>query len=293
MLLFAGFDPLGGAGILADRDVCRDFGVDAACVPTALVPQNSHGVRGVWPADSASIAQAVDALATDRDYRVAKVGVIGSAANAEVIRRWCARVDASVVVDPVLTGGTADRPVLGADAVDAYWRLAPHTTLITPNVEEARALLAFEGASEVGLEAAPAANAGEAPGAPGQGSAVASALARRLRTNVLVTGGHSKPSGTDILADAHGNVWAFAPQELPTDACVDVHGTGCHLSSAIAALLARGWGLHRSIEAAKRYVEQLFVAAQWHPGQGRPQFRHGSVSAHAAQRVLRGPGGAT
>jgi len=241
ILSIAGVDPSGGAGIAADLKTFAALGAYGMAAVTAVTVQNTRGVRGFRLMEPAIVAKQIDAVFDDIRVDAVKIGMVGSAAIAAaiagVLRRHGAR---HVVLDPVMVAKGGDA-LLTADAVAAIRdRLAPLAEVITPNLPEAAVLL---GAAE--------------PTDLDNMRAMARDLLRLGPASVLLKGGHLDGlDSTDIYADAE-TTEAFTAPRIATK---NTHGTGCTLSSAIAALLPR----HPRIEAirlAKDYVTGAIAAA--------------------------------
>jgi hydroxymethylpyrimidine/phosphomethylpyrimidine kinase len=236
-LTIAGSDSSGGAGIQADLKSFAACGAYGASVITALTAQNTRGVRAVHPVPAVFVAAQLDAVFDDLDVTAVKIGMIADRdIIAAVAASLLARRPAHVVLDPVMVATSGDS-LLAPDAVDALRRkLLPLADLITPNMPEAAALL-DQAVAESEEEMAE------------QGRQM---LAFGCRA-VLVKGGHgSGPESVDLLVTADA-VRRFASPRIET---VNTHGTGCSLSAAIAAFLARGDDLGTAIERGKRFVSR-------------------------------------
>lgn len=260
VLICSGFDPLGGAGILADHRVASDFGLLAFAVPTTLVVQNTLGVRSSCSTDADAFYDAVKLLLEDVRVDAVKIGVVDNADVADALRQLLDGFDGSVVLDPVLSGGTDARPSIGGADAQIYRTLRHVVTVVTPNEEEAKSLL-LASEDEASTTIAGMSSFG-----------VAQAIAADWHVSVLQSGGHSAARGTDLLVTPDGKTQTFPPQSVLLDS--DVHGTGCHLSTALAALLAGGYPLDEAVLRAKLYVEYLFATHEISPGRGRAQFYH-------------------
>jgi hydroxymethylpyrimidine/phosphomethylpyrimidine kinase len=255
-LTIAGSDCSGGAGIQADLKSFAARGVYGASVITALTAQNTQGVTGVHDVPPEFITAQIDAVFADLDVRAVKIGMVSRTAAIEVIvvglLRWAPPV---VVLDPVMVATSGDH-LLAGDAVEALrTQLVPRARIITPNLPEAAALLGEEIATSVGeIE--------------GQG--------RRLLAlgceAVLIKGGHGHgPSSTDYLVSAGGTLALPAPRITTKN----THGTGCSLSSAIAAELAKGHDLETAVRTAKTWVSAAIAAAdQLTVGHGHGPIHH-------------------
>jgi len=238
----AGSDSSGGAGIQADLKTFAALGVYGASVVTALTAQNTCGVEGVHDVPAQFVAAQIDAVYSDIAVGATKIGMLSRAetvvAVSERLRRWEAK---RIVLDPVMIASSGAR-LLSVDAVELLvQRLLPVADLVTPNLFEAAALL---GRSAADGEEEMAGQARE--------------LVRLGARAVLVKGGHGDgPESVDILFDGS----EIARFSAPRVATRNTHGTGCTLSAAIAASLAKGAGLQPAIGAAKIYVTSALAAA--------------------------------
>ena len=260
-LTVAGSDPSGGAGVQADLKTFSALGVYGTAVLTALTAQNTRGVTGVHAVPPAFVGEQLRTLLDDVSVHATKLGMLGTAA---VVREVAAvlreRPCGPVVCDPVMVATSGDR-LIDEDAVAALrTELLPLTDLITPNVPEAAAL----------LECAPATSADELP------DQAAALLALGPRA-VLLKGGHlGGEESVDVLATAHG-VWTTSRPRIATTA---THGTGCTLSSALAALAARSGTADWPVlaEQARTYLQRaLEGGASLGIGSGPAGSGHGPV----------------
>ena len=258
VLVCAGLDPSGGAGLVADVRVISELGGRPVVVATALTVQATTGARASEPVSDELVREQLECLLSDVEVRAVKIGMLGSSAVAGAIGASLALTSAPVVWDPVAGPTLGAAPFLTGLFGDALAALAPHVAVITPNVNE----LAL-------LTGAPIADLATAIGA-------GRALAERLDAAVLVKGGH-------LPARAGGGAGDGAGDEVVDVLCrpagvellrgpriaggADVHGTGCALASAIAAHLARGAELVEACRAAKAYVAGK-LAAPARPGRG-------------------------
>ena len=245
-LTIAGSDSGGGAGIQADLKTFAAHGVFGTSAVTAITAQNTLGVTA-WQAMPADLVTAqIEAVAADFDLRAVKVGMLATAAIVEAVAAAIMELDLpDVVVDPVMVATGGDR-LLDEDAIEAIKReLMPHTRVLTPNVPEAEALSGMGIASVDDMRSA----------------------ARRILASgprvVLVKGGHlTGPESVDVVVTAHESFELRRPRVETTS----THGTGCTLSSAIAANLALGLELRPALERAREYVDGAIRHA---PGLGR------------------------
>ena len=238
----AGSDSGGGAGIQADLKTFSALGVYGASVITALTAQNTQGVTGIHDVPAHFIAAQIDAVFSDLKVNAVKIGMlsvpVATAAVAAGLERWQQTL---VVLDPVMVATSGDR-LLAPAAVEVLKReLIPRAILITPNLHEAAALL-------------------DAPVATTE--AEMRAQAERLlgigAKAVLIKGGHAKSAqATDLLVTPSA-VARLTAEKIDTQ---NTHGTGCTLSAAIAAGLARGLRLSEAVTDAKTYVTAAIEAA--------------------------------
>lgn len=241
-LTIAGSDSSGGAGIQADLKTFAACGVYGASAITALTAQNTTGVTGIHDVPADFITAQIDAVFSDLDVKAVKIGMVARREAIEAIvaglGRWAPK---HVIVDPVMVATSGDR-LLSPDAIDALrTKLFPRASLITPNLPEAAALL-NESIAESGQDIEQQGRRLLAMGCPA----------------VLIKGGHGHgPESTDYLIDASAVIQLAAPRI----ATGNTHGTGCSLSSAIAAGLAKGRDLETAVRDAKAYVSAAIAAA--------------------------------
>jgi hydroxymethylpyrimidine/phosphomethylpyrimidine kinase len=246
VLVIAGSDSGGGAGIQADIKTITALGAFAATAITALTAQNTLGVHGVMPVPPAFIRQQIEVVLSDIGADVIKIGMLGDAATIGTV---CDALhdfgrDLPVVLDPVMVakGGHA---LLANEAVDILRRrLLPMSAVITPNLPEAEALTGLTIRTEADM--AVAASAIRALGVPA----------------VLLKGGHlESDTVTDLLATETGTETFAAPRIVTRH----THGTGCTTASAVAAGLAQGLTLRDAVIRARLYVRAALETA---PGLG-------------------------
>ncbi|MBH5401121.1 bifunctional hydroxymethylpyrimidine kinase/phosphomethylpyrimidine kinase [Bradyrhizobium sp. CNPSo 4010] len=241
-LTIAGSDSSGGAGIQADLKTFAALGVYGASAITALTAQNTRGVTGIHAVPVGFVTEQIDAVFSDLDVGAVKIGMVAQVASIDAIAAALSRWSPGrVVLDPVMVATTGDR-LLAAEAVDALrTRLMPLATVITPNLPEAAALLDEPvAASEAEIER--------------QGRRLLGLGCRA----VLIKGGHGEGAeSTDYLITAETAIALAAPRV----ATRNTHGTGCSLSSAIAAGLAKGDGLEDAVRNAKAWISAAIGAA--------------------------------
>jgi hydroxymethylpyrimidine/phosphomethylpyrimidine kinase len=249
VLTVAGSDPSGGAGIQADLKTFAAFRVYGMAVVTALTAQNTRGVRAIHGPPPEFVAAQLDAILDDIRVDGAKTGMLPNAATIRVVAdRLAGRLAAPLVVDPVMVATSGDR-LIEEEAVAALVdHLFPLATLLTPNREEA-AILARRPVDDLS----------------GARSAGREILSRGARA-VLVKG---VPDGADLvdLLLSPGEERAYRHTALRVG---PTHGTGCTLSAAIAAGLARGTSLPEAVERAVDYVGRAIRAARPVGGGGLP-----------------------
>ena len=243
VLICAGLDPSGGAGLIADVRTATQLGARPVGVVTALTVQNTTGVSSIEPVNAEVVREQLERLLSDVEVKAVKIGMLGSPEIAVAIGEALALTDAPLVWDPIM------RPSLGGDARSGELfdgeplarilaALAPHLTLITPNARELAKLVG------------------------------------RPITAVLVKGGHlgtaESPSSRaaaeciDALCRATGTVTLRAPRVPHGE---EIHGTGCALSTAIATYISLDSELADACRQAKQFVAEL-IAHPTHPGRG-------------------------
>ncbi|MDB5512010.1 MAG: bifunctional hydroxymethylpyrimidine kinase/phosphomethylpyrimidine kinase [Enterovirga sp.] len=241
-LTIAGSDSGGGAGIQADLKTFSALGVYGASVIAALTAQNTRGVQAIQDVPADFVAQQMDSVFSDLPVGAVKIGMLSRpeviTAVSDGLRRHGAR---NVVLDPVMVATSGDR-LISAEAV-AVLRdgLLPLALVVTPNLPEAAALLGEAMAADEEAMAR-------------QGERLLALGAR----SVLVKGGHGGgPESVDLLVE-RGRVTRLAGARIATR---NTHGTGCTLSSAIAAELAKGAELGSAARTAKAYLQETLAAA--------------------------------
>jgi hydroxymethylpyrimidine/phosphomethylpyrimidine kinase len=254
-LTIAGSDSSGGAGIQADLKTFAAFGVYGASAITALTAQNTRGVSGIHLVPADFVTAQIDAVFSDLAVKAVKIGMVAQVATIDAIvaglTRWSPK---HIVLDPVMVATSGDR-LLATDAVEALrTKLIPRASLITPNLPEAAALLDEPVAlSEAAIES--------------QGKRL---LAMGCQA-VLIKGGHGQGTESiDYLIGGNGIIALAAPRI----ATRNTHGTGCSLSSAIAAGLAKGEEMETAVRNAKVWVSAAIAAAD------RLDVGHGNGPIH-------------
>jgi hydroxymethylpyrimidine/phosphomethylpyrimidine kinase len=238
----AGSDSGGGAGIQADLKTFSALGVYGASVIAALTAQNTKGVTGIHDVPPAFVVAQMDAVFSDLAVDAVKIGMLSNAATIAAVAEGLARHgQRNIVLDPVMVATSGDR-LLAPDAVENLRRLLiPKAVVLTPNLPEAAALLDTAVAED---EAAMRA----------QGERLLAFGAR----SVLMKGGHGGGAeSVDLLVEPQGVTRLTGPRFDTRN----THGTGCTLSSAIAAGLAKGLTLAEAVQSAKAYVTTAIGAA--------------------------------
>jgi hydroxymethylpyrimidine/phosphomethylpyrimidine kinase len=255
-LTIAGSDSSGGAGIQADLKTFSALGVYGASAITALTAQNTQGVEAVLVVPPHFVARQIRVVARDLNIAAVKIGMLATSEIIEAVAGALETLpDVPVVLDPVMVAASGD-VLLDEDAIETLRAvLVPRATLITPNLPEAAKLLGGDQAKD-----------------EREMSAQAAALRRLGAKAVLIKGGHAEgPEAIDILLDQDGELRLAAPRVATSN----THGTGCTLSSAVAAELAKGASLRDAVTAAKAYVTAAIAAAdQLRIGEGRGPVHH-------------------
>ena len=244
-LTIAGSDSGGGAGIQADLKTFSALGVYGASVLTALTAQNTREVRAIHDVGAEFIAAQMDCVFDDLRVQAIKIGMLSQTEVIETIaERLADKTDIPLVLDPVMVAKSGD-PLLHPQAIDSLRdRLLPMATLITPNLPEAAMLLDIA-----------------EPKTRQQMQDAAKALLDFGARGVLMKGGHLHDSdvgeSTDFFLSRSTELWLPA-KRIDTP---NTHGTGCTLSSAIAAGLAKGQNLESAVREAKVYISEAIVAS--------------------------------
>ncbi|KAK4186626.1 putative hydroxymethylpyrimidine/phosphomethylpyrimidine kinase 2 [Podospora australis] len=272
VLVIAGSDPSGGAGLEADQKVIAAHGCYAMTATTALTAQNTLGVHGVHHVPPEFLKQQIDAVVGDIGADVIKTGMLASTATIEVVANALVEHDLkTVVVDPVMvaTSGSALLPSTSLALLRS--RLLPLATILTPNLPEARLLLADAGYGHIPVEKVE------------DLETVAKAVQSLGPKWVLIKGGHCPFTKEGEIADEAeenggkekeivvdvlygGDDKEVVKIETPYHDSRHTHGTGCSLASAIASNLAKGLDMPQAVKAACRYVEAGIKTA---PGLGK------------------------
>ncbi len=250
VLVFAGLDPSGGAGIQADIQAIAAMGAHALPIVTTLTVQDNDRVYGITPVDPRIVQQQIVALINKIDVAAIKIGIVGSAAIAELIASCINTLrqknpQLPVVLDPVLASGHGD-DLTKEDAIQIIAPLRKLATLITPNTLEAQKLthklihkVTEQHTSEI------------------QTIEQQAVLLMQETPHVLIKGGHVQDASVinRWFSQEQTRSWSWTRLEG------EFHGSGCTLASAIAAGLAQGWSMETSLKQAQTYTQQALESA--------------------------------
>ncbi|MCH3962490.1 MAG: bifunctional hydroxymethylpyrimidine kinase/phosphomethylpyrimidine kinase [Solobacterium sp.] len=251
-LTIAGSDSCGGAGIQADIKTMTMNGVYAMSAITALTAQNTTGVTGIMEASPAFLAEQIDDIFTDIRPDAVKIGMVSS---ADLIRTIADRLKfyhaEKIVLDPVMVA-TSGAKLISEDAIAVLEKeLLPLADIATPNIPEAEVL------AEMKIQK------------PQDMIEAAKKINKKYGCAVLCKGGHNLNDANDLLYADHAYIW-FNGKHIDNP---NTHGTGCTLSSAIAANLAKGFSMNTSVERAKAYISGA-LGAMLDLGKGSGPMNH-------------------
>lgn len=251
-LTIAGSDTSGGAGIQADLKTMTMNGVFAMSALTALTAQNTVGVQGIFEVTPEFLRMQIDSVFTDIRPDAVKIGMVASAELISVIAEKLTAYQAeNIVVDPVMVA-TSGAKLISDDAVSALKeKLLPLAAVVTPNIPEAEVL------SGIKIES------------PEDMVKAAEKISKEYHCAVLCKGGHNMNDANDLLYHDGAYRW-FNGKRIDNP---NTHGTGCTLSSAIAANLAKGHDLATAVERAKEYISGA-LAAMLDLGTGSGPMNH-------------------
>lgn len=251
-LSIAGSDCSGGAGIQADLKTMTMQGVYAMCAITALTAQNTTGVRDIFETTPTFLKEQLDAVFEDIVPDAVKIGMVSSGEIVEAIAERLMHYSAkNIVVDPVMVA-TSGSSLIKTEAIRALIeKLLPISTVITPNIPEGEILADMKIESKADMETA------------------AKKIGNDYHCAVLLKGGHSLCDADDLLYQNGELIW-FHGERIENP---NTHGTGCTLSSAIAANLAKGFPLEIAVRRAKDYISGA-LAAQLDLGHGSGPMNH-------------------
>jgi hydroxymethylpyrimidine/phosphomethylpyrimidine kinase len=256
VVTMAGSDSGGGAGIQADLKTFSALGVYGASVITALTAQNTQGVAAIHDVPPEFVTAQIDAVFSDFDVGAVKIGMLSRPATIRAVAGGLEKYrQSTIVLDPVMVAASGD-PLIADEAVAVLREeLLPMVLVVTPNLPEAARLLGESLAADRAAMEAQAARL----------------LALGPRA-VFLKGGHAEGAeSADFLLSASGGRW-YSARRIRTN---NSHGTGCTVSSAIAAGLARGMALEDAVAAAKEYVTAAISASnRLAVGKGRGPVHH-------------------
>ena len=252
-LTIAGSDCSGGAGIQADIKTMMANGVYAMSAITALTAQNTLGVNGIMEVTPDFLAKQLDAVFTDIRPDAVKIGMVASGTLIEVIAEKLEQYHAeNVVVDPVMVATSGSRLISEEAVAVLKDKLFPLATVMTPNIPETEVLFEEKIATAADMEKA------------------AVMIYEKYHVAILCKGGHSLNDANDYLYTDKGGEWLQGERiDNP-----NTHGTGCTLSSAIAAQLAKGADLTDAVTKAKQYISGA-LADGLDLGRGSGPLNHG------------------
>ncbi|SFK58837.1 hydroxymethylpyrimidine/phosphomethylpyrimidine kinase [Halobacillus dabanensis] len=235
VLTIAGTDPSGGAGIQADLKTFQELKSYGMSVITSVVAQNTTGVKDVHHLPEHFLQGQLNAVSNDMPIDAFKTGMIANKNMMKVISEWLSEVKAPYVMDPVMVAQSGD-PLIEKEA-QAYLKeyLVPRTTLVTPNIPEAEALLDKSIESESDMQEA------------------AKMIVQELGAGAaLIKGGHRKGKAIDFLYDGE-RIHSYEAERIDSS---NTHGTGCTYSAAITTYLSQGYSLPVAVKEAKFFVTE-------------------------------------
>lgn len=259
-LTIAGSDPSGGAGLQADLKTFSALGVYGSTAVVAVVDENTAGVYGVHPIPVDFVKGQIRSVLSDVGADAVKIGMLHSSelilGVLDTLREYPRLRD--IVLDPVMVATSGDSLLLHEAVGTLASQLIPYSRVITPNLPEAELLLGHKIAGQSDFEDAARALSGTGGG----------------RVSVLLKAGHLEDATlTDYFYNAEsGEILRLTSPRVDT---ANTHGTGCTLSSAIAALLARGYGLNDAVRGAKQYISDAIKSgAAYQIGTGHGPVHH-------------------
>ncbi len=238
-LIIAGSDSCGGAGIQADIKTCSAIGVYAATAITAITAQNTMGVIDIQPITPDIVSKQIKAVLDDLIIDSIKIGMLCNVDIVKAVANALNGIDIPIITDPVMVS-TSGHKLLSDEAIDAVIKyIFPLSEIVTPNLHEASLLSGINIVSSDDIMEA------------------AHMILNRNSGAVLIKGGHfTNNLSTDTFIDNHREVNRYSSPRYDTH---NTHGTGCTLSSAIAAYRAKGYNLPEAIAHAKEFVTQAII----------------------------------
>jgi len=256
VLTIAGFDGSGGAGIQADIKTFSALGCYATSVLTALPVQNTVGVRKIYPVPMEAVSDQIEAVMDDIFPQAIKIGMVHTPQLAETIVNTLNKYPKiPIVFDPVMVATSGHRLIEEETIHTIVEKLFPFADIITPNMDEASILAGIDVKTLEDMQVA--------------GKKILQSGCK----NILLKGGHQEsPTVTSVFFAENGDPTFFETEKLMTH---NTHGSGCTLSSAIAAYLARGENLYKSVELAQNYVfEAIKHGKEVVTGKGNGPLNH-------------------
>ncbi len=247
LLVIAGLDPSGGAGLIADVRIAEQMGVRAAAIVTALTEQNSQGVKRANPVDAKLLRRQLDLLLADMKFDAVKIGMVSNEEIAGEIAEALSALQIPIVWDPVLMPSKGVS-LFDGDIAATFQSLRPVVSVITPNIPEAEVLTGMKIESVEQMEA----------------------CARHMGVCV-VKGGHlvqDAKESPDVLFDGTD---IFVVEGCRFPMMESVHGTGCAFSTSLSCYLAKGAGLQCTVGSAKDFVREKIQQA-FRLGRGAPSI---------------------
>lgn len=271
-LTIAGSDTSAGAGIQADLKTFSANGVYGQTVITALTAQNTLGVNDIFEVPDDFFREEMEAVCTDIFIDAVKIGMVESSSKIKIISEEIEKYELKhIVLDPLMIS-TSGHKLLKASAIDDLCQLLfPKAELITPNIPEAEELLRQAGEENSKPCGKFKLDENETDSlliyrldSEEKMRFAAETLAKRYNTSVLIKGGHFEGNPIDVLYEKNGDVHVFYGCRIENK---DTHGTGCVLSSAIVANLAKGYSLFDSVSKAREFLQGA-IRAGLHLGHG-------------------------
>lgn len=251
-LTIAGYDPCAGAGIIADIKTFHAFGVYGTGVITANTIQNTERVFSVDPVSPQIVSGQIYRLFDDMEIEAVKIGMLGNEAVVEAVITALKKVKAkNIILDPIVMSSSGHRLISEEGQQLMVNELFPMLKLVTPNLNEASVLAETSVKTLEDMTVA------------------AQNIASYGVENILIKGGHLNGQAVDLL-NCGGQLSWFEQQRIANK---DTHGTGCALSSAIAAGLAKGISLQQSVMDAKHFITRM-IQKEFYPGKGAGMMDH-------------------
>lgn len=268
ILIIAGSDSGGGAGIQADIKTVTMFGGHAMTAITAITAQNTRSVSAIHPIPTEMVLEQIDMVADDLGIDAIKIGMIGSADTASAVAdRLGGMNNIPVIFDPVMVASSGAE-LADATTIDAFRKLLAVSRIVTPNTPELGVLSGREIETVEDAEDA------------------ALALCRDSGVAVLAKGGHIRGSRiTDTLVEPGGKITRWQSVRVET---ISTHGTGCTLASGIAAGIGQGRAMPDAVERAREYVQQaIFNAPGFGAGHGPVGHTLGTMPFEVIHKLLK------